>query len=179
MEIPISRVRAIPKEEVPLELQGIYSKFSDGYSSFRNQIAVLAHIPSALNHIPSLLIELREKQNTPYRFIELAIVTVSKLNECKYCIGHHKPLLTVEGISPSVIDDILNYKNYPELTEIDKLVIEYSIEVTNNPQKVKDKLFNELKKYFNESQIVELTLRICLCSFFNKFNDVFQIESEI
>ena len=78
----MSRVRTITKNEVPLDLQEIYSKFSDGYSSFRNQIGVLAHVPSALNHIPSMLLELRETQNIPFRYVELAIVTVSKLNEC-------------------------------------------------------------------------------------------------
>ena len=62
---------------------------------------------------------------------------------------------------------------------MDKLVIEYSIGVTNAPQKIKDTLFNELKIHFTESQIVELTLRICLCGFFNRFNDSLQIESEL
>jgi uncharacterized peroxidase-related enzyme len=175
----MSRVRTITKNEVPHELHEVYSKFSDGYSSFRNQIGVLAHIPSALNHIPSLLLELREKQNTPFRYIELAIITVSKINECKYCVGHHKPLLAVEGLSSAGIDSILDYKNHSELTEIDKLIVEYSIEVTNAPQKIKDTLFNELKKHFTESQIVELTFRICLCGFFNRFNDALQIESEL
>ncbi|WP_353438061.1 carboxymuconolactone decarboxylase family protein [Polynucleobacter sp. UK-FUSCHL-C3] len=175
----MSRVRTITKNEVPLDLQEIYSKFSDGYSSFRNQIGVLAHVPSALNHIPSMLLELRETQNIPFRYVELAIVTVSKLNECQYCIGHHKPLLSVEGLSSSGIDSILDYKNHPELTDVDKLVIEYSIGVTNAPQKIKDTLFNELKIHFTESQIVELTLRICLCGFFNRFNDSLQIESEL
>ena len=175
----MSRVKTITKNEVPLDLQEIYSKFSDGYSSFRNQIGVLAHVPSALNHIPSMLLELRETQNIPFRYVELAIVTVSKLNECQYCIGHHKPLLSVEGLSSSGIDSILDYKNHPELTDVDKLVIEYSIGVTNAPQKIKDTLFNELKIHFTESQIVELTLRICLCGFFNRFNDSLQIESEL
>ena len=175
----MSRVKTVTKNEVPLNLQEIYSKFSDGYSSFGNQIGVLAHIPSALNHIPTLLLELREKQNTPLRYIELAIVTVSKINECQYCVGHHKPLLLVEGLSSAGIDSILDYKNHPELTEIDKLIVEYSIGVTNAPQKIKDTLFNELKKHFNDSQIVELTFRICLSGFFNRFNDALQIDSEL
>ena len=33
-------------------------------------------------------------------------------------------------------------------------------------------------EHFNEAQIVELTLRITLCGFFNKFNDALQIEEE-
>ena len=35
-----------------------------------------------------------------------------------------------------------------------------------------------LREHFSEAQIVELTLRITLCGFFNKFNDALQIEEE-
>ena len=33
----------------------------------------------------------------PKRYLEIAIVVVSKLNECHYCVAHHKPFLAVEG----------------------------------------------------------------------------------
>jgi alkylhydroperoxidase family enzyme len=39
-------------------------------------------------------------------------------------------------------------------------------------------LFERLRAHFSEAQIVELTLRITLCGFFNKFNDALQIEQE-
>jgi hypothetical protein len=35
-----------------------------------------------------------------------------------------------------------------------------------------------LRSHFSETQIVELTLRITLCTFFNKFNDVMSLEME-
>jgi alkylhydroperoxidase family enzyme len=39
-------------------------------------------------------------------------------------------------------------------------------------------LFDRLRQHFSEAQIVELTLRVTLCGFFNKFNDALQIEEE-
>jgi alkylhydroperoxidase family enzyme len=39
-------------------------------------------------------------------------------------------------------------------------------------------LFDRLRAHFSEEQIVELTLRITLCTFFNKFNDVMQLDME-
>ena len=50
--------------------------------------------------------------------------------------------------------------------------------MTDNPQRVRDALFTELRRHFTEEQIVELTLRTALCGFFNRFNDVLQIEME-
>ena len=41
-----------------------------------------------------------------------------------------------------------------------------------------DAIFDELRRHFDEAQIVELTLRIALCGFFNRFNDALAIEIE-
>ena len=52
------------------------------------------------------------------------------------------------------------------------------ITVTNNWNKTRDEIFARLRTHFSEAQIVELTLRITLCGFFNRFNDALQIEEE-
>jgi len=36
-----------------------------------------------------------------------------------------------------------------------------------------------LRLRFSEAEIVELTLRIALCGFFNRFNDALQIDDEL
>ena len=46
------------------------------------------------------------------------------------------------------------------------------------PQTMRDGIFDRLKQHFSEEQIVELTLRIGLCGFFNRFNDALQIDME-
>ena len=33
-----------------------------------------------------------------WRYIELAVTCVSKMNECDYCVAHHSPHLRVDGI---------------------------------------------------------------------------------
>ena len=73
---------------------------------------------------------------------------------------------------------MLDYENHPEFDEVDKLVVEYTIQVTNTPQRIRDKMFERLRTHFSEAQIVELTLRISLCGFFNRFNDALMIDAE-
>lgn len=172
----MARVSDVPPERVAPDARDVYLKFAGGYGAFRDQVGVLAHVPSAVKHLPAMLLELREQKNVPYRYIELAIVAVSKLNECDYCVGHHAPLLAVEGVSPEGIARILDYANHPELTDIDRLVVEYAIAVTQTPQRIRDEMFDRLHAHFTEAQIVELTLRIALCGFFNRFNDALKID---
>jgi uncharacterized peroxidase-related enzyme len=173
----VPRVSDVPPERVPPDVRNVYLEFASGYGTFRDQVGVLAHVPSAVKHLPAMLLELRKQKNVSYRYIELAIVAVSKLNKCDYCVGHHAPLLAVEGVSAEGIARVLDYADNPELTEVDKLVVEYAIAVTNTPQRIGDGLFERLRKHFTEAQMVELTLRIALCGFFNRFNDALQIDA--
>ena len=173
----MARVRSIPSSELPSDLADVYERFAGGYGPFRNQVAVFAHVPAALRHLMPMLMELREAKTLPKRHLEIAIVVVSKLNECHYCVAHHKPFLAVEGLSPRAIDDILDPAN-PELDEVDRLVVEYATAAWETPNRIRDGLFERLRQHFTEAQIVELTLRTALCGFFNRFNDALQIEEE-
>ena len=76
------------------------------------------------------------------------------------------------------VDRILDYRDHPELDEVDRLVAEYAEIAWNTPNRVSDALFGQLRAHFSEAQIVELTLRITLCGFFNRFNDAMGIEEE-
>ena len=114
----------------------------------------------------------------PKRLLELAIVTVSKLNKCEYCVANHTPFLIVEGVSAAGVERVLYYRDHPEFDERDKLVVEYAIAAWERPNRIPEALFAQLKTRFSEAQLVELTLRITLCGFFNKFNDALGIEEE-
>jgi uncharacterized peroxidase-related enzyme len=174
----MARVRSIPSTELPADLADICERFAAGYGPFRNQVAVFAHVPAALRHLMAMLMELRAANTLPKRYLELAIVTVSKLNECDYCVAHHKPFLATEGISPAGTDRVLDYADHPEFDAVDRLVVEYTIAAWNEPHRMRDRLFDRLREHFSEAQIVELTLRITLCGFFNKFNAALRIEEE-
>ena len=93
----MARVRNIEPDELPPDLAAIYREFAGGYGPFRNQVAVFAHVPAALRHLMPLLLELRAAGTLPKRYLELAIVTVSKLNACDYCVAHHTPFLAARA----------------------------------------------------------------------------------
>ena len=64
------------------------------------------------------------------------------------------------------------------LDPVDRMVRDYAAQVTRDHNRVGDRQFDGLRAHFSETQIVELTLRITLCTFFNKFNDVMMLEME-
>jgi hypothetical protein len=45
-------------------------------------------------------------------------------------------------------------------------------------KRVSDGLVSRLRAFFSEEQLVELTFRIALCGFYNRFNEALRIDIE-
>ena len=172
----MARVRDISIDEVPEDAKGVYRRFAEEYGPFLNQVKVFAHRPPALRQLMGLLLEFADEAILPKRYLEVALVTVSKLSECHYCVAHHVPRLVKLGLPRDVVDNILAPQ--PGLDETELLVRDWAVQVTNAPNRVSEALFQRLRSVFSEEQIVELTLRTALCGFFNRFNDALGIETE-
>lgn len=168
------RVTPLSASALPPDIAAVYERFA-GYGPFEEQVAVLAHVPSALDHLCRMLMELKAKRAVPWRYIELAIVVVSKLNDCAYCVAHHAPVLTVEGMSPDAVAQLPGTE-HSDLDEVDRIVIDYAVRVSTSSGRIPESVFAALRRHFSEAQIVELTLRISLTGFFNRFNDALQID---
>jgi uncharacterized peroxidase-related enzyme len=173
----MARVRDVQIDDVPEEVRPIYQRFATAYGPFLNQVKVFAHRPPALKHIMGLLLDLADEAVLPKRYLEIALVVVSKLNACTYCVVHHTPRLVEQGLSPATVANILA-PDCPGLDPLDRLVRDYAVQVTTNAQRLDAALFAQLRQHFSEAQIVELTLRTALCGFFNHFNDALQIDIE-
>jgi uncharacterized peroxidase-related enzyme len=174
---PMSRVSIRTRADLPRELHPLWDKMQS-YGAFENQAGAMAHRPPIFKNIWGLLTELAEEGVLPKRTLELCLVTVSELNKCTYCVSHHAPKLAVQGISEAGVAKLLDYKDHPELDEVDKLVVEYAIAVTNDWNSTRDEMFVRLRQHFTEAQIVEMTWRTALCGAFNRFNDILQLEIE-
>ena len=171
------RVREVQAHEVPEDVRPVYERFARDYGPFLNQVKVFAQRPPVLKHIMGLLLELADEALLPKRSLEIAIVVVSKLNECAYCVAHHTPRLVDQGLSADTVARILE-PDCPGLTPLDRLVRDYAVQVTTEPNRIRDGVFTELRIHFTEEQIVELTVRTALCGFFNRVNDALGIGLE-
>jgi uncharacterized peroxidase-related enzyme len=156
-------------------LKELFDRATGNGAHFSEQFAVMAHVRPAVDHLYPMLQALKARGGVSQRHLELAIVVVSQLNECTYCVDTHGPRLSVEGISPEGVQTLLQYQDHPELSDADKVVVEYAMAVTRAPQQIRDGVFKRLHGFFDDAQIVELTLRIALCGFFNRFNQALQI----
>jgi alkylhydroperoxidase family enzyme len=55
----------------------------------------------------------------------------------------------------------------------------YADSVTRGASAIREETLQELRKYFSEDQIVELTLVICMANFTNRFNEALKITPDL
>ena len=174
----MARVTLKRRDDLPHHLRPLWDRMI-AYGPFEGQSGAMANRLPVFEHMWRLLAQLADEGVLKKRYLELALVSVSLVNQCDFCIAQHTPKLEVEGITPAAAANLLEWEKHPELDEVDRLVVEYSIAVTSNWHRIRDAIFERLRVHFSEAQIVELTWRIALCGAFNRFNDVLQVEVDV
>jgi AhpD family alkylhydroperoxidase len=112
------------------------------------------------------------------RLKNLAMLRVSQLVGCEWCLDFGSMLAQKSGIPADTLRDLSHWRSSPQFDDLDRLVLEYSEAMTRTPVEVSDELFARLREHFDERQIVELTMAIGLENLFSRSNWAFGIHGE-
>jgi alkylhydroperoxidase family enzyme len=80
------------------------------------------------------------------------------------------------GWTDDQINDLANFEKRLDFTEKEKTALRLAERVTRDAHTVDDQLFAELRKHFDEGEIIELLAAIGLFNYFNRFNDALTME---
>ncbi|MGB8889942.1 MAG: hypothetical protein WCC87_24675 [Candidatus Korobacteraceae bacterium] len=80
------------------------------------------------------------------------------------------------GWSEEQINDLVNFRERSDLTEAEKAALELAERATRDSNSVDDDFWNELRKYYDEGEIIELLAAIGLFNYFNRFNNALHME---
>ncbi|MCD0503209.1 carboxymuconolactone decarboxylase family protein [Bordetella petrii] len=155
----------------------LYNQLLQDYGPYSNMLGAFLPRPPALKHLFSYLVESRQDALIAPRHLEIALLAASKAHACHYCVTLHEPKLASQGISQEAIDHLLD-PEVPGLDDQDLAVRDYAVAVTLDAARIGDELFARLRRYYDDAGIVELTIRIALCSFFKRFNEALDVPAE-
>jgi 4-carboxymuconolactone decarboxylase len=83
-----------------------------------------------------------------------------------------------EGVTEEQLMALADFETSPAFSEREKTALRYPIAMTATPVEVPDDLFNELRQYLDERQLVELTSAIAWENYRARFDHAFGIEWE-
>ncbi|KAK8095615.1 4-carboxymuconolactone decarboxylase family protein [Apiospora kogelbergensis] len=157
------RARRAPRPLQPLDLALLHAPpVADGWNSFLGAVRTRTTLPASVR--------------------ELAISRVAVVNGAWYEWGHHAPLAAEAGVSQRALDDVV--KGVPgELTDAsvspeareavglgaaEWAVLQVTDEMTRHV-KVRDETFAELRKHFNEREVVEVVATVSAYNCVSRF----------
>jgi alkylhydroperoxidase family enzyme len=80
------------------------------------------------------------------------------------------------GWSDDQIANLADFRNRSDFTEAEKAALDLSERVTRDPHEVDDDFWAELRRHYDEGEIIELLAAIGLFNYFNRFNDALRME---
>lgn len=92
---------------------------------------------------------------------------ISQLNECSFCVSIAKQQLKTFDLTDEEIKDI----DHHHLSIKEKVAMEYAIASTEHAYNIDPKVIKEMKKYWTDAQMVEISSVVGLFNFINRFND--------
>jgi len=138
---------------------------------------VYARMPGSLKALLGIL-KFSDKGLTLDKGLQLLIGDLTaQINGCSSCDDLGRAVAVRTGFDLRKLDAILEYARSPLFTEKERAALAYAEEATQN-KRVSDPTFENLRRYFDEREIVEITWLNAVQNYFNLINLPLGIGSE-
>lgn len=102
---------------------------------------------------------------------------VASTNGCPFCMDIAQKIAIKNNVGYDKFFETSNFELSDKFTEREKAALRYVSEVNKN-KIVSDVVFNQLKQFFNDKQIVEITYMVASENYYNFMNIPLGIESD-
>ncbi|MCB2208227.1 MAG: carboxymuconolactone decarboxylase family protein [Bacteroidetes bacterium] len=97
---------------------------------------------------------------------------------CRYCQAHAIRAAERYGAEQEQLEYIWEYKTHPAFNDPERAALEFALVCSVIPNNVTDEIADNLRKYWNEGEIVEILGVIALFGYLNRWNDSMGTEME-
>jgi len=149
-----------------------------------NLVRILcAHTPYLARWFLGLVAAVRQPNlgaSSDVRLRNLATIKTSMANECNYCATHTSIYGAALGLGSNQLEALQGdaYKISPLFGEREKAVIPWAEAMTRNTAKSDNAVWENMRRHFTESEIVEISLACAMFNMINRLNDSFRTELE-
>lgn len=101
---------------------------------------------------------------------ELAYLS-SMTTGCRYCEAHAIRAADRYGSEQDRLNNIWEYKTYPAFSDAERAVFDLAIAASSVPNAVTDEISENMRKHWEDGEIVEILGVIALFGYLNRWND--------
>jgi len=174
-----SVITPLTKENAAPNVQPIFDRLTQAFGHMPSFFATMARVPDALEHFMPLYGAVINKGTMEAKYKELAYLKTAQINSCEYCFRAHSASGKKNGVTDQQLQALNFFMRSPAFDAKEKATLLYAERVTRGASALRDGALHDLKQYYTDDQIVELTLTICIANFTNRFNDALLTNPDI
>jgi len=95
----------------------------------------------------------------------------SKTAGCRYCEAHAIRAAERYGSEQDKLNNIWEYKTYSAFSDAERAVFDFAIAASSVPNQVDDTIADNLRKHWDDGEIVEILGVVALFGYLNRWND--------
>lgn len=173
----LARVAYLEKEQVPEDKRWLYDNMEKSRGSGSNIFKAAAHNARVMRGMMVLGTALLEKSKLDARLRELAILRVGQMTNCQYEQAHHILMGRRAGVTDAEIAALPNWSTSSLFDARDRAVLRFVEEVTKQAD-ASDQTFDALREYFDQQELVELTMTVAYYNMIVRFLVTMRIDLE-
>lgn len=174
MRVPVKRL-----SEYPLFLRPFFWSQKRRYGAVLDPGLLWARIPKLFAAVALLYGVLDRKRSLINPVLRsLVTVRVSQINACDFCVDINAATLAKRAGSMDKVMALADWRGSSLFNGKERTVLEYVEAMTFSQQRVDEPLMQNLKEYFDDDGIVELTALIAFQNMSSKFNSALDVPAQ-
>jgi uncharacterized peroxidase-related enzyme len=165
------------REELP-ELDELFGHYDLTLSFVPNSLYTMARRPEILRALSELITQIWNTGTVPKELKPLIAIVASVAAGCRYCQAHEAVDARERGVDHEKIAEIWNFERSERYTDAERAALRFARDAALVPNEVTPAHFEELRRHWDDGQIVEMLSVIGLFGFLNRWNDTMATELE-
>jgi len=164
-------VKPLSPESNP-EIKELAEFFNETLGFCPNSILTMQIRPKIAEAFIKLNMAVMDNQGRVTSGLKRMIAWVSSnASGCRYCQAHAIRAAERYGAKLDQLENIWEYKTHTSFNDAERAALDFSIAASISPNGVNEDIKEELYKYWNEGDIVEMLGVVSLFGYLNRWND--------
>jgi uncharacterized peroxidase-related enzyme len=173
----VANMQPLRREDHP-ELEEVFRLYDDTMSFVPNSLFTMARRPEILRAFSELITQIWRTGTVPVGLKPLVAIVASTAAGCRYCQAHETVDAMMRGIDEAKIAEIWNFERSPLYTEAERAALRFARDASVVPNAVMPQHFVDLRRYWDDGEIVEILTVVGMFGFLNRWNDSMATDLE-
>jgi len=173
----MAHLQPLARETVP-EFQDRFDHYANTRGFVPNSILTMSRRPAIAKAFMDLNHAVLYQGTVSEELKMLVSLIASQASGCRYCQAHMANLSSIYKSSDDKIRAVWEFETSDLFSDAERAALRVAFKGAIVPNQVEEADFAELKKHFDEGQIVEIVASIALFGYLNRWNDTMATDLE-